>query len=949
MIAENPQNPRNLVAGGLYQQPSAVNDTTTYYDDGVSGVSTSWDGGRTWTTQNLPPNPTWFNTSSPDCDHFHLADTNIVFGPANTVYYVDLSYPGSDVQNCPSSLSGTGLYVTNSTDGGATWHTPVGVAGTNAGGSIDKPWAAVDPATGTIYVAYTDDGNGSGIYLQRSNDSGATWSPPLEISTGTDSLRGVELAVDPWHGVDATWIDQGTAGIWFTRSTDFGRAFSTPKRIATAATEFPSNSPDGFRAYTLPGMTVDAYAGSPHAGRIFAVWQNGTGGAAGTPKVSLSYSDTNGSTWSAPARVDSNHSLEDFQPDVAVGPDGTVYVEWYGEDSNNGHYRLYGSWSRDGGASFDPQLPISNVDSYPYNNASGYEWWIGDYTHILADALGARPLWTDARSPLGWYCTGTSACLWGYVYNISFYTALLVNASLSATVPINATVAGSVPGTGTISLGPSRSNKDWLGGENFTLTAPAQVLSNGTEQYFAEWYGSQNSTNATLEGIVQGADHLRACYVPRAGELCRDPGAPGVLEVQVRPTGAAVTLNGAALATSGGAASLLVAPGVYNLTARAVGYRPLALSVAVAGPGTVAYANLSLVPYPGTLVGSVFPVDAHVLANGSRLAVDANGDFAAALAPGNYSVVAARYGYLTDRQTALVAYNRSTQLQIVLTAQPGVLRGTVTPSDARVTVNGQGVAVDSSGTFAVSAIAGDYWVNASHAGFYPATSGELNVTPLGTTETALALAPMPGTLEVDVTPVEATVLVNGTAIPTSSGVVRTLLLPGTYPVTAAAAGYEPQTQNAVVSFGVVNVVRFALAVAPGWIVGHVGPTPVTLTVDGNAVVVSAAGSFNVTVAAGAHAVNVSATGYLGVERSVVVTPGHASAVSITLAPVTVAGGAIGATAGYGVAIALAIVGAAVVLLVRRRRRRSGPLPPREGPAEPYEAPDATEFGPDDSG
>ncbi|MCI4328139.1 MAG: hypothetical protein L3J86_01020, partial [Thermoplasmata archaeon] len=89
MIAENPANPNNLVSGGLYQYLSSFN-STAYYNTGVSGVFTSWDGGKTWIDQTLPINPQWLNTSSPTCNMLHLADTAIAFGSNNTVYYVDL-------------------------------------------------------------------------------------------------------------------------------------------------------------------------------------------------------------------------------------------------------------------------------------------------------------------------------------------------------------------------------------------------------------------------------------------------------------------------------------------------------------------------------------------------------------------------------------------------------------------------------------------------------------------------------------------------------------------------------------------------------------------------------------------------------------------------------------------------------------------------------------------
>ncbi|MCI4363261.1 MAG: hypothetical protein L3K13_03035 [Thermoplasmata archaeon] len=928
MIAENPANSKNLVAGGLYQEPSAFNDTRTYLVSGVSGAATSWDSGRTWSTQVLPPSPDWTNSTSPQCGHFHLADTDIVFGPNNTVYYVDLSYPGGGFNvTCTGPSASTGLYVTRSTDGGTTWETPVGIAGTAAGGSVDKPWAAVDQTTGYVYVAYTDDANSSQIFFQRSTDRGVSWSTPLNISAGaptSGSLRGVELVVDPGGGVNAEWIDQSSAAIEFTRSTDHGLNFTPPKIIAVALSEFTSPSPDAFRAYTLPGMGVEEYANQSDSGRLFVIWQNGSGGTAGSPAITLTWSADNGSTWSNSVSVASNKSLMDFQPDVTAGPDGAVYAEWYGVNATNGLYRLYGAISHDGGASFGAQYAVSDVDSNPqFVGAAGNAWWIGDYTHVLADSHGARALWTDARSTLDWACL--SPCLWGYVYNISFYTAEMTSATVSASVPISLGVGGSAP-LGA-SVGPAPSYGGWLVGENYTLSAPLDVTVGTGTEHFALWYGTTLTNNATLRANVSDPVVLRACYVANAGTPCREPGAPGRLHVHVAPATATVSANGIPFTVdrSTGIGESWENDGNYTVRANLPGYYPVSARISVS-PGNISYANLTLQRIPGHLRGLVSPVVAVVsvspLANVTQ---NVSGSFGAALVPGAYTVSAALYGYTTERANVTVVINRTVWTNFTLRPLFGWINGSVIPSTASVSLNGVPVSVDSHGRFALQRLPGTFWLNGTAPGYRFASTGPFQLLPLGHLAPRLWLPSATGIVVGTVFPPGASVWVGGNPVVLSSGSFNVSLLPGNYTVEAASPGFSPWSGSVVVVYNRTSPpLSIQLAVAPGWIAALVYPTDAVVLVDGSPVVVSTAGTFNISTAAGNHTVSASSPGYRELRESVYLPPGRTDALNLTLSPVAAAAGTSVLGIEIGVVVGLVLLAVVQLLVPRLRGRRAAP-------------------------
>jgi hypothetical protein len=921
-IAENPANPLNLVTGGLYQAASAANNSSSYEEDGVSGAFTSWDGGRTWTPHVLPPSPMWTDATSVQCGHIHLADTSIVFGKNSTVYYIDLSYPIGSV-SCDAAGS-TGLYVTISGDGGNTWQTPICIAGTSLTSAIDKPWAAIDPVSGEVYVAYTDDGNGSGIFLRNSTDGGQHWSAAVPVSQGSGSMRGVEIAVDAWGAVDAAWIDQSTAAIEFARSTDHGHSFSTPVVITHASTSYPSSSPDSFRDYTLPSIAVDAFRGNAFTGTILVAWHDGTGGSAGSPRALVVRSTDNGSTWASTVAMGSRTGLEEFQPSEAFGADGTVYADWYAEDPVNGHLRLDGSVSHDGGRSWDPEVTISDVDAVPSAPPDGNEWWIGDYTDMIADAHGGRPLWTDARSQMGWTCAVT--CLWGYVYNISFYTAEIVNGSIGSTVPVSAWANGTIEGAGAVALGAIPAPADWRVGDRYALTVPSSATWNGSAWSFAYWYGrSENgsllfSRSSSVNGTVNGSFLWRACFAAAPGGTCQVPGAPGFLDYRVAPASANVWIDGARTGIS--AATPPLSPGTHWFNASAPGFVPAQLELSIS-PGNVTFENLSLRPIPGTLRGNVSPAFATVTVNGTFVPVGPGGEFSIALPGGEYLLRATALDYASLTSLVPVSPGNLTPVTLVLAPLPGWINGTADPAGAALTLNGRPLATAADGSFSVMVAPGTYWVNGTAAGYLPGSTGPIVLGPFGTAAPILLLVRAEGTLAGEVTPASAVVLVNGTPVATALGSFRVALPTGAYTVSASAPTYDPVDRVVVLTAGTVTPLVLALNLSGGWILGTVQPTTATVQLDG-VVITPTEGTFNASVPAGSHTLLVSSPGFGEANETLVVFPGRASEVAISLTRAAPAGSGTPIWGSLGPFLLLgALVAGVGVYLIGRR-----PRPPR---------------------
>ncbi len=944
-LAVNPLDPANLVAGEVDFAASAYNNTTSYYTNGSIGVSTSMDGGRSWTTQTLPPSPEWSNRSSPWCGQSPDTSPTIAFGPNRTVYVAYITnYDGNPLgATCRAPRATSSLFVSRSTDGGKAWGAPIALGATNL--TVDsivdlsRPWMAVNPSNGSLDIVY---GSGSGlIAFQASYDDGLRWTTPRNISSGTNGSAPF-LAVDPWGGIDVTWIDQKNASLEFCRSTDGGATFSAPEVIAQSTNggggySESASSPDAFAGFIFPSLAVNAAAGNPYAGRLFEVWQNGTGGSADTPRIELAYSSDNGSLWSKPIVVDPDSHLEGFQPAVTVGSNGTVYVDWYGEDASTGEYWLMGSISHNGGASFGAPYAVSAAASDPSYPGPPYRaTWIGDYTDIVPDGHVARTIWTAALSSEGWYCN--FACdpvfQFGGIYNLSLATAEMTYANLSSNVPVSIVAAGTAPTPTQLSAVPSYGN--WLVGENYSLTAPSSVTSpGGTTSYFALWYGSLISTDPTVSGNVTGPLPLTACYVANPGGFCQTPGAPGQLQVAVQPAGASVTVDGAPLAVNAttGTATAWENDGTYTVAATLAAYYPSSLRVTVT-PGNVSYARFSLRRLPGYLNGTVSPAQAVVSVNPTGVVTVApDGRFHATLLPGAYTVTAALSGYASASANVTIAGNETTWANLTLASQFGWVNGTIFPSSARLQENGRGVAVLPGGQFDLRLAPGSIWLNGSAPGYLSLSLGPLTLAPLGHLAPLLWLPRSTGEVRGTVNPGNASVWVNGSRVALANGTFNLTLPPGTYPYNASASGYTSATGTVTVNDNATVPLRIVLVVSDGWLVATaLEPSGVTVAVDGAPVTLTATGTFNLSLAAGPHALTASAAGYRTLRETVQIVAGATVYLSVYLNRLaTVA--STPTLLEYGAAASVVVAAAAAVgaFAVERRRRRRATRDPSPEP------------------
>ncbi len=259
-------------------------------------------------------------------------------------------------------------------------------------------------AAGTIHLVYADDTQsvtGWDVLYRRSTDRGFTWSAPLRVSTNAVSTSGV-LALDSSGNPLVAYVAQnGAIGeIWVTRSADRGATFLPPVRVSTAGrnADLPAIAVDGNRNVIVAfvdtdpsngllvinavrstdgGATFGAVQSLPDEndinplqplslafdsnGAAYLVWSTNSGGAgiAFTCRMAIA---PGGTAFSVKKTV-SEPTVNAFGPRVAVDRSDAVYVTFYNRYVNadfsfNREVMLIKS--TDGGTTFSTPLNVSN-------------------------------------------------------------------------------------------------------------------------------------------------------------------------------------------------------------------------------------------------------------------------------------------------------------------------------------------------------------------------------------------------------------------------------------------------------------------------------------------------------------------------------------------------------------------------------------------------------------
>jgi hypothetical protein len=243
------------------------NDVGPMMTTGIPFVTTSADGGRTWSTPvKLVPET--------------FADVGGIYAVG-----VEAFETGDGALHAVWWESWTNQLVqVSSGDGGATWSTPRSIApivGRPDDARVDsdnltRPWVGVDrsggPGDGTVYVLADDKSGGDrDLVLLRSTDDGKTWDvrtpPGLPSRNGRDETMG-RLLVEPTGAVAILYPSWDQVerlepfDMHLARSIDGGETFQSVRLSAD------------FSALRNPGDYNDLDA---VPGGLLAIWEDGRG------------------------------------------------------------------------------------------------------------------------------------------------------------------------------------------------------------------------------------------------------------------------------------------------------------------------------------------------------------------------------------------------------------------------------------------------------------------------------------------------------------------------------------------------------------------------------------------------------------------------------------------------------------------------------------------------
>jgi hypothetical protein len=216
------------------------------------------------------------------------------------------------------------------------------------------PRIALDPK-GRIFVLWQEiifsggGKHGGDILFARSEDDGATFSAPLNLSNspagdGKGRVRkdlwdngSLDIAVGGDGTVYAAWTEY-EGPLWLSRSTDGGKTFSKPLRIEDA------------KPARAPALAVSKDA-------VYLAW---TVGDELKADVRVARSADRGASFGKPVIVERSEGYSDA-PKLAVDARGALHLAWteseHGPEGNRHHIRY--SRSADSAATFERPRDIS--------------------------------------------------------------------------------------------------------------------------------------------------------------------------------------------------------------------------------------------------------------------------------------------------------------------------------------------------------------------------------------------------------------------------------------------------------------------------------------------------------------------------------------------------------------------------------------------------------------
>ncbi len=285
-----------------------------FFNGGASdiGFARSTDGGATWGVSSFLPGLT-FNAgafSGANSPYERVSDPSVAFDAKHGTWMI------SSIPLLPN-LDVPTVFVSLSTDGGATFGDPVQIPPPARKVNLDKNWTVCDnhtgsPFYGNCYTEFDNFGEGDLEYMSTSSDGGHTWSAPVSPAGHAKGLGG-QPVVQP-DGTVIVPFESLRGTIAAFRSTNGGATWS--REVTISRISFHPNS-GGLRTSPLPSAEIDT------AGNVYVAWEDCRFEPRCAANDIVLSSSGDGTHWSAVSRVPIDavgSGVDHFIPGLAVDP-----------------------------------------------------------------------------------------------------------------------------------------------------------------------------------------------------------------------------------------------------------------------------------------------------------------------------------------------------------------------------------------------------------------------------------------------------------------------------------------------------------------------------------------------------------------------------------------------------------------------------------------------------
>jgi hypothetical protein len=249
------------------------------------------------------------------------------------------------------------IYLTISTDAGATWSEPVNLSNTQQ----NARWCNL-AMQGQSLVALWNDQTGPSyndldLFFTKSNDFGLSWTTPVNITNNGwyNARLNTQIMESSIYVIVSSKINNLQTDIMLYHSEDFGNTWATPVNLS-------DNSGDSER----PDLWVTPNYSGNH--RIYAVWSDGT--YSGNKRAYMKYSIDNGYSWSEMLEF-SNQTEDAGWVQIigeATGPADQLYTAWYRPDDGTFNYEV---WGRSAVSQVSAEVNLSGVITNQDGDAVG--------------------------------------------------------------------------------------------------------------------------------------------------------------------------------------------------------------------------------------------------------------------------------------------------------------------------------------------------------------------------------------------------------------------------------------------------------------------------------------------------------------------------------------------------------------------------------------------------